>query len=219
MSAFRLLVFDWDGTLIDSEARIVACLEGAIADAGVPVRPRERLREIIGLGLNEAVRALYPEADADLAARLAEGYRRHFLGDGLPPSVLFAGVRETLAGLREAGFTLAIATGKGRRGLDHALATTALGEFFAASRCADEAPSKPQPAMLCELMDETGFGPEATLMIGDTEYDLRMAQNAGVASVAVASGVHGRARLLECAPLVCLETVAQLPEWLGLGSH
>jgi phosphoglycolate phosphatase len=218
VTAFRLLVFDWDGTLMDSEARIVECMCAAAADMGIPVPERAAVRNIIGLGLREASDALFPTLADDALGGLVERYRNHFLGAAHSPSVLFDGARETLLGLEQQGYLLAVATGKGRRGLDEALGATDLAGVFHATRCADETFSKPHPEMLLQVMDELGAAPAETLMIGDTEYDMEMARNAGTAALAVAYGVHGRDRLLTHRPLGCLSCISELGGWLdGVG--
>lgn len=212
---YRLLVFDWDGTLMDSEARIVACATEAIAELGLPPRDPGAIRDIIGLGLWEAMEALYPGWDREVLARLIARYREHFLSEGGTPMPLFPGVPQTLGALRAAGHLLAVATGKSRRGLDRALAESGLGGLFAVTRCADETRSKPHPQMLIEVMDAVGTGPDETLMIGDSEYDMQMALEAGVAAVAVGYGVKECSRLLEFGPLACLDTIEELRGWLG----
>ncbi len=209
---FRLLVFDWDGTLMDSEARIVSCMDAAIADLGLAPLPRERVRDIIGLGLREALERLLPGQDETHCAHLVERYRHHYLNGEIPE--LFAGVADTLHRLHARGLLLAVATGKGRHGLDKVLDATGLRHLFAASRCADETFSKPHPRMLLELMEETGVERQQALMIGDTEFDMEMANRAGVGPVAVCCGVHPRERLMAHQPLVCLADITGLPEWL-----
>lgn len=212
--SFELIVFDWDGTLMDSEARIVACLQAAFADLDLPQPSRESARDIIGLGLEEAMMQLWPAADASLCRALAVQYRRHFLVTDQTQSILFPGARETLDWIVAQGYRLAVATGKSRRGLDQSLAETGLEGFFHATRCADETFSKPHPQMLFELMEELGARPAATLMIGDTEYDMQMAHNAGAEALAVSFGVHSPHRLLTHAPLACLDSLAAIPDWL-----
>ena len=215
MNGYRLLVFDWDGTLMDSEARIVACLQAAAVDVGIAVPPPDSARDVIGLGLQEAIERLFPGVDRRALGRLVERYRHHFLGDHPTASELFPGVVETLEGLADAGYLLGIATGKSRRGLDKVLSETGLGRFFHASRCADEAFSKPHPRMLEEVMAVLGASPADTLMIGDTEYDMQMARSAGVPAVAVSYGVHAPERLLAEGALACLDRIDELPGWLA----
>jgi phosphoglycolate phosphatase len=212
---YPLLVFDWDGTLMDSEARIVACLNLAISALGLEARPHHMLSNIIGLGLNEAVLSLYPEADEALVQAFVEHYRNHFLSDQQLPSELFPGALDTLQQLHQQGYLLAVATGKSRRGLDRSLAETGSRDLFHATRCADETCSKPHPQMLLEIMAALDVIPEETLMIGDTEYDMLMANQAGAGAVAVDYGVHDRQRLLEQQPLGCLTDIRELPGWLN----
>lgn len=210
---FELIVFDWDGTLMDSAATIVASIQAASRDIGVEVPSDAAARHIIGLGLNEAIAALFPQLLQADYARLAERYRHHFLSqDAEIP--LFAGADEAVRELHAAGFLLAVATGKGRRGLDRALDHTGLRPFFHATRCADESFSKPHPQMLLELMEHLGATPDKTLMIGDTSHDLQMAVNAGVPSLGAAYGAHPVAGLLEFAPLACSGTFGELHQWL-----
>jgi len=210
----QLIVFDWDGTLMDSEARIVACLRAAIDETGLPHRPDEALRNIIGLGLREALVTLYPEGSDQQHDALVKHYRHHFLESNDTPSPLFEGAERLIRELHAQGHFLAVATGKGRQGLDKVLQETALGEFFHYTRCADETRSKPHPQMLLEIMDWLGRDPVETLMIGDTEFDLQMAHNAGARALGVSYGVHDKARLLACEPLACLDSLAEVAEWL-----
>lgn len=211
---FELVVFDWDGTLMDSQARIVACIQGAFRDLGRIPPSREAASNIIGLGLDEAMAALWPEADADQRAAVGAEYRRHFLVTNETPSALFPGARSMLEQLASEGYLLAVATGKSRVGLDRALGETGLGDLFHGTRCADETFSKPHPQMLLQLMDELGVQGSETLMVGDTEYDMQMAQTAGASALAVCYGVHERERLLAQRPLDCLETLQELRPWL-----
>ncbi len=215
MYSKKLLVFDWDGTLMDSETRIVNCLRAAIHDAGLPERDNEQLKNVIGLGLREALHALFPDGDEASLQKLVDGYRHHFLHEDQTPSELFDGVHEMLLALNDTGYFLAIATGKGRVGLEHALQQSGVRELFHATRCADETRSKPHPQMLDELIDYFGVEPEHAVMIGDTEYDLLMASNAGTHSVAVSYGVHSRDRLLQHKPLACVDNTNQLHSWIN----
>lgn len=214
MQAFELLVFDWDGTLMDSQAKIVSCLQAAIRDLQLPPLGVEALSNVIGLGLAEAVNTLYPGSDVKLQQAMSDRYRHHFLVSDTTPSTLFSGAGEVLQSLAAQGYLLAVATGKGRQGLDKVLEETGLAELFHATRCADETFSKPHPQMLFELMDHLGAEPAATLMIGDTEYDMEMARNARTAALAVSYGVHAQERLLRHEPLGCLHSISELPQWL-----
>jgi phosphoglycolate phosphatase len=212
---FDLIVFDWDGTLIDSAAVIAQCIRESCRDIGLEVPSERDCRFIIGLGLQDALTRLLPQLPPSDYPRLTERYRHHFLareGD----AVLFDGVEALLAQLSEDGHLLAVATGKSRRGLDRALAQTGLAKWFAGSRCADETFSKPHPAMLLELMDDFAASPQHTLMVGDTTHDLQMASNAGCGAVAVASGTHERRQLELLEPLACLHSIAELGPWLAI---
>jgi phosphoglycolate phosphatase len=212
---FRLIVFDWDGTLMDSEARIVSSIEAALRDTGQAPRPRGEIRDVIGLGLLEAVQTLLPEADAGLHLRVKDCYRVRYLSAEETPSQLFPGAADVVKGLASSGYLLAVATGKGRSGLDTALRETGLGPWFHTTRCADEAFSKPHPEMLVQIMDELEVAPRDTLMVGDTEFDMQLAANAGARALAVCYGVHERGRLMRHAPLGCLADVREIPPWLA----
>jgi phosphoglycolate phosphatase len=212
--SFKLIVFDWDGTLMDSEAKIVACIQAAFEDIGKRPPSREAARDVIGLGLTEAMSKLWPEADDNQCSRVADRYRHHFLGAGETPSSLFPGTLELVDWLLQQDHLLAVATGKSRRGLDTAMSEAGLEHYFHATRCADETFSKPNPEMLLQIMGELGVGSAETLMVGDTEYDMQMAKNAGTSALAVCYGVHDRERLLAQRPLACLETLSEMRSWL-----
>ncbi len=206
-------MFDWDGTLMDSEAQIVSCLHGAINDLGLAPMTDDTVKNVIGLGLREAIDMLVPGRDEPFRQAFGEAYRKYWFGH--EGSSLFAGAREVLDTLREQNYLLGVATGKARRGLDRVLEQTGLTSYFDATRCADETPSKPHPQMLLELMNELGVEGQYTLMVGDTEYDMEMATNAGAGKVAVRSGVHSEERLQRHAPLACLEGVTEMPDWMS----
>lgn len=210
---FDLLVFDWDGTLLDSAGAIVAAIQAACRDLELPEPSDERARHVIGLGLGEALRHAVPELPEQRYPQIVDRYRHHYLSRDHELR-LFDGAAELVAELAGAGFTLAVATGKSRVGLDRALRASGLGAYFQASRCADECFSKPHPQMLEELMQEFAVAPERTLMIGDTTHDLQMALNAGVASLGVAYGAHPAAALDALAPLARLQKVEELAAWL-----
>ena len=211
---FNLLVFDWDGTLSDSESGIIAAMQLAIQEPGLTERHDVEICEIIGLGLEEAIDTLYPEIEVGQRHDLARLYRLYYPMVTAGSTPLFPRTQATIESLYNAGYLLAVATGKSRRGLDRSLRENNLGHYFHASRCADETFSKPHPQMLRDLMQMLDVSPERTLMIGDTEYDLQMAMNAEVASLAVSYGVHPSGRLLEFRPLTCLDSLAELPVWL-----
>jgi len=209
----RFIVFDWDGTLMDSEAQIVSCLHAAIADLQLEPMADDTVKNIIGLGLREAIDTLVPGRDAAFHQAFVQQYRKHWFRS--ESSSLFAGVRATLDICRQHNLLLGVATGKARRGLQRVLAETGLESCFDATRCADETLSKPHPQMLLELMEELNVSPEQTIMVGDTEYDMEMATSAGTRKVAVSSGVHAEARLNRHTPLVCLDRVADMPAWMA----
>ncbi len=210
--SYRLLVFDWDGTIIDSAGAIVDCIVEAARDSGLEVPTRERASHTIGLGLHDALRFAVPDLPAERYPEFVASYRRHFLARQ-DTMRLFDGMRDLLVGLSKT-HTLAIATGKSRRGLDRALEADALKALFAASRCADETNPKPHPAMLLELMAQLNSSKDETLMIGDTSHDLEMARAAGVDALAVTYGAHNAEGLRACAPLRCIDNVKALEEWL-----
>jgi len=209
----KLIVFDWDGTLMDSEAQIVACLHAAIADLGLEPMEDDTVKNVIGLGLREAIDALVPGRDERFQQTFVEHYRKYWFQS--EASQLFEGVRDVLDTLAQQQLLLGVATGKARRGLQRVLDETGLASCFHATRCSDEARSKPHPQMLLDIMVELDVLPGETLMVGDTEYDMEMATNAGAAKIAVRSGVHSEERLKRHAPLVCLDRVTDMPAWMA----
>ncbi|MEP4523062.1 MAG: HAD-IA family hydrolase [Alloalcanivorax venustensis] len=211
-----MVIFDWDGTVMDSTGRIIACMHKAGADLCLPVLEDDAVREIIGLGLPEALRTLYPGIDDGALERMRERYAVHFVAAEASPSRLYPGARETLAALRGAGLRLAVATGKSRKGLDRVWASSGLGDSFDASRCADETHSKPHPAMVTELLTELRVAPERALVVGDTSFDLQMARDAGVDRVAVSYGAHPVDRLMNFHPLAVIDALPQLLPLLGV---
>ncbi|MEY3220636.1 MAG: hypothetical protein RIT27_1993 [Pseudomonadota bacterium] len=211
---YRLLVFDWDGTLMDSADRIVECFQSAISHTDLSPRTNDQIKHIIGLGLNEAMMALYPEADQPRWTQLADLYRLYYLELNKTPNYLFDGVKETLEKLREENYLLALATGKSRRGLDRVLEETGIGHLFQITRCADETCSKPDPLMLNQILEELDISTHQALMIGDSEYDLQMARNAKMDSAAVSYGVHSCEHLLNYNPITCLHSMNDLWRFL-----
>lgn len=213
MSHHQLIVFDWDGTLMDSTGHIVFCMREAIHKLQLSPLTDTAIRQIIGLGLSEAVRTLYPHStDADIQ-RLAMAYREIWL-DHPHESPMFDNAVALLHKLANQNIFLGVATGKGRRGLDKVLAETGLADLFIATRCADECHSKPHPQMLEELINFCGVKAEDTLMIGDTEFDLLMAHNAKAESVAITHGAHALDRLEACKPLHIVNDLYALDDWL-----
>jgi len=212
-SPYELLIFDWDGTLMDSTAAIAEAIQEACADLGLPVPPTLQARYVIGLGLTDAMRHILPDLPDSEYPKVVDRYRLHFLRrDG--GTTLFPGAQEMIEDLRERGYMLAVATGKSRRGLDRALEATGLRGLFDATRCADEGFAKPHPGMLMTILDTLATPSEKALMIGDTTHDLTMANAAGVASAAITHGAHEREALVNCQPLVMVNNLQELREWL-----
>jgi len=210
---FDLLVFDWDGTVVDSAGHIVDSIQAAARDLQLPLPSEQRARHIIGLGLGDAMRFLFPDLPSADYHLVAERYRHHYVAGDHKVS-LFSGARDFLEQCRTAGFQLAVATGKSRLGLDRSLQVTQLASLIHASRCADEGFSKPHPDMLLYLMDFLGVERSRTVMIGDTTHDLEMARSAGVASIGACYGAHPRDSLEALDPLVCVASFAELAAWL-----
>src|SRR5271166_5491427 len=211
--SFRLLVFDWDGTLADSTAIIANAIQQACRDLELPTPDEGRARFVIGLGLTDALRYVAPGLPAADYPRLSERYRHHHLARD-PDIPLFPGAREMLDELDARGFLLAIATGKSRVGLTRALQQHGLAHRFVATRCADEGFPKPHPDMLLALMDRCGVAAEQTLMIGDTTHDLELARNAKTRALAVTYGAHPSSELASLSPLASLASIGELAAWL-----
>jgi len=209
-----LLIFDWDGTLIDSSAKIVVCMQRAAASSGLPALGEDEVKNIIGLSLPEAIRTLYPQTDDRAHEHFREHYAGHYLDADRIPCELFPGVMKTLEQLKRDGHTLTVATGKARRGLDRILGNMQLLDFFHASRCADETQSKPHPQMLHELLEQFGKQPREALMVGDTTFDMEMAQRAAIPRIAVSYGVHDVERLKPFAPIAILDRFPDLQKSL-----
>lgn len=219
MPARELVIFDWDGTLMDSGARIVAAIRTAIDASGLPTRDDEAIRGIIGLGMHEAVAVLYPEAPDAARERLLAVYAEAFArAVAEVPAALFPGAAAALARLEAAGCLLAVATGKSRGGLHRDLERAGLHGRFATTRTVDECPSKPHPAMVEEILHECGMEADSALVVGDTLFDLEMASNAGVSAVGVSWGAHPVERLESGRPLGILGDFAELDRWV-LGHH
>jgi phosphoglycolate phosphatase len=205
-----LYIFDWDGTLCDSTEKIISCLQNAADELNFPSLSHESAKNIIGLGLVEAINVLYPDICLADAHRLKDKYVQHFTVIDQSKSELFPTVIETLEILRNDGHQLAVATGKSRLGLDRALKDLSLSGYFHGSRCADESGSKPQPQMLHELLQELTTPVEQAVMIGDTEYDLDMAQRAKMKSIGVDYGAHHVDRLKPFNPVFLISKMEQL---------
>jgi phosphoglycolate phosphatase len=213
MSRYELVVFDWDGTLMDSTHVIAASLRDACADVGVTVPTEADARYVIGLGLEDTFNHVAPALDGAGRQRLSERYRHHFLArESAVP--LYPGVTGMLQDLHARGRRLAVATGKARRGLERALDATGLRAWFEATRCADEGFAKPHPDMLLMLLDITGVDPRRAVMVGDTTHDLELAANAGIDAVSVSYGAHPESLLATRTAAARCTSVAELHRWL-----
>lgn len=215
VSNYQLLIFDWDGTLVDSIGRIVESIHVAARICGLPQVDDAAVKGIIGLALPEAIEMLYPnQVDAALVEAFRQHYADHYLGLEAQPSMPYPGVTEALSEFREAGYLLAVATGKGRRGLDRVLAGQGWEDLFDITRCADETASKPDPLMIQEILAHCGVRPERALMIGDSVFDLQMAHRAGVDSVAVGYGAQPLQVLQQFEPRLVIDCFSGLGSWL-----
>lgn len=214
MSKYSLIIFDWDGTLMDSEQHIVESMQAAMREQQFDVLSAKTVRNIIGLGLPEAVHTLYPDEPESRRRSLCEAYSHHFVAGDPATLTLFPEAEAVLADLKAAGFQLAVATGKTRKGLDRLLAYNNWHSYFDGTRCADETSSKPHPQMLHELLAEFDCSAEQALMVGDTEFDLAMAANAYIDSVGVSYGVHEMERLQQHGPQLVVDHLTELRDWL-----
>ena len=219
MKQFPLLVFDWDGTLVDSIERIVTSLQHASKQAVKTEISESQAKNVIGLGLMEAIAQLHPELDEkhqlDKLEDIANAYRHHYIYDNLVPAPLFSGVNDLLDELKHQGYTLAISTGKSRSGLKQSIEEHDVAGFFATTRCAGENKSKPHPEMLHEILGELNFSADEALMIGDSKHDLEMANNANMQCIGVTHGVHGVDTLKKHNPLICLSHISELSTFLN----
>ncbi|MEE9398010.1 MAG: HAD-IA family hydrolase [Methylococcales bacterium] len=211
---FDLLVFDWDGTLFNSIDWIVESIQESAKACSFNVPSSKMARSIIGLNLDEAMHQLFPDISSQEKRDLVQAYKQHYTSRNMDVNDLFQGVLPMLSQLRQAGYMLAVATGKGRKGLQSVLNATGTTACFNATRCADEAESKPHPKMLFQLIDEMEVTRSRVLMIGDSVHDLVMANNAGVDSVAVSCGASDPMELQQFKPLLCLPETRKLAEIL-----
>ena len=210
---FNLIVFDWDGTVMDSTAVIARSIQAASRDLGLQVPSDEVARHVIGLGLDQALRYAIPDCEPHRHGELVARYRHHFFSqeDEMP---LFEGAEDLIRELRDEGYYLAVATGKNRIGLDRALQNSKMAHYFHITRTADKTASKPDPAMLHEILDDLDVEAQNALMVGDTTHDLQMAINAGMPSLAMTHGAHPPDQLLALQPLAMLDDFNGLREWL-----
>lgn len=216
---YKLVIFDWDGTLVDSTGRIVDSMQQAAAEVGLEVVPDAAVQNIIGLGLPEALRTVWPAINDDQLETMTRVYARNFVYDSKVAMDFFTGVAGLFAQLRGDGRLLAVATGKSRRGLNRMLDELQIdgrpvAEQFVATRCADETRSKPHPQMLQELLQQLDLTAQQALMVGDTSYDLEMAAALGMDSVAMSHGAHDDAVLLACGPQALCHNIEELNQWI-----
>ena len=214
--AIRLLVFDWDGTLVDSLERITASIHHAARHCGLQLCSDAEVHAIIGLSLNKAFFVLYPDpGHAELCEAFCHAYGAHYLELEQTPSPFYPGVLDSLDNFRTAGYQLAVATGKSRRGLQRVLDGHGMQDFFDITRCADETRSKPDPLMLQQILQHCEQPASRAIMVGDSPYDLKMANNAGIAPVAVSYGAQPLEVLLQERPVLAIDRFSQLHDWLA----
>ncbi|MDD0975471.1 HAD-IA family hydrolase [Pseudomonas fontis] len=212
---YDLLIFDWDGTLADSIGRIVEAMHRSAERAGYPLCSDEAIKGIIGLALPEAISTLYPQLDEVQVMAFRQHYADIYMALDVEPSPLYPGVAEALQAFRDEGYRLAVATGKARRGLDRVLRANGWEDFFDITRAADETRGKPHPLMLEEIMLHCQVSAARSLMVGDSAFDLIMASNAGVHSVAIGHGAMSLDALSVYAPQLSIEHFSQLHPWLN----
>lgn len=213
MKHYDAVIFDWDGTLMDSTFSIVESIQLASADVGLPVPSTMQASWIIGLSLESGLYKAVPELTADLMPAFIERYRHHFFQRDKSIK-MFDGAVPMLAELRQRTIPISVATGKSRAGLDRVLRAVELVDYFNITRCADETQSKPDPQMLHEIMWELDLEPDRVLMVGDTTHDIHMAHNAGMDSLAVTYGAHDVPTLEKSEPTVIVESVPEMREWI-----
>jgi len=210
---FDLIIFDWDGTLIDSVDWIVHCIQQAAVRHGCPVPEQQAAKDIIGLSIENAIQQLFPTADAATRQGLVSDYSKTFFAKEISRADLFPGVYPMLEQLKQDGYRLAVATGKKSAGLAQAIAATGVGDLFCTTRCSDQTASKPAPLMINEIIAELQVDKQRTLMVGDSVHDMQMALNAGVAAIGVTCGAHSAQTLRQYQPLLCLDYPTDLLEF------
>ncbi|MAS25455.1 MAG: HAD family hydrolase [Oceanospirillaceae bacterium] len=211
---YRLVIFDWDGTLVDSTRRIVDSMQRAGRKVGLAPVPDEAIQDIIGLGLPEALKTVWPDITDEQLPLMRDTYASYFVSDSQVGMGFYEGAREMLGALLAQGYLLAVATGKSRKGLNRMLRDLEVGHLFEATRCADETRSKPDPMMLHELLSALSVAPGEAVMVGDTTYDLEMAQRTGIDSIGMGHGAHDEARLLACGPQTICHSINELKNWI-----
>ncbi len=207
---YPLIIFDWDGTLMDSVGRIVSSMQQTARQLKLPVPTEQAVRDIIGISLNPAIERLFGQLDIQQYGQFMDYYRQCYVVDDPTPSPLFHKAHDVLAELRQRGHRLAVATGKARHGLERVWEESQSRHYFDFSRCADEAESKPNPKMLQDILDQAGVGVEQALMVGDSVHDMKMAENLGMARIGVSFGAHDRQRLSAHRPLAVIDQLSDL---------
>jgi phosphoglycolate phosphatase len=201
---FDLIIFDWDGTLVDSIDWIVHCIQNAAVNHHCPIPPAQAAKDIIGLSIENAIKTLFPNIDGEIQHKLVNDYSQTFFSKQISRDDLFPGVYEMLEKLKLSGYRLAIATGKNANGLVQAIEGAGVADLFCTTRSSDQTASKPHPLMIDEIVAELGVNKQRTLMVGDSIHDLQMALNAQVASIGVTCGAHAESILQQYQPLRCL---------------
>ena len=205
-----MIIFDWDGTLINSIDWITSCLQQAAVQCDRPIPESRAAKDVIGLSIKKAMQTLFPEVSEQTLEQLVACYSQNYFSKQIGQDDLFPGVYEMLVQLNEAGYQLAVATGKTRAGLQKALQATGTEELFCITRCSDETASKPDPRMLREIIQHTNTAKERSLMVGDSIHDLQMALNAPISAIAVSCGAHSEEFLQQYNPLLCLQQPTEL---------
>ena len=213
-SKYKLLIFDWDGTLSNSVARIVSCMQIAAREHQLPVPDFDQAANIVGLGLREAVNRLFPEADKQMVTEVVASYSTHYRIKDSGPCDFFPYVLPILTQLKSSGYWLAVATGKSRAGLNRAFASSKIENLFHNSRCADETESKPSPLMLEQLLEAFKISADQAVMVGDTEYDMEMARRVDMPRLAVSYGAHRAERLLKYRPIACIDCFSKIVNYI-----
>lgn len=212
LNKYKLVIFDWDGTLMDSVERIVSSMQGAAVEADLPIPSIQAVKDIIGLSLEEAGRRLFPLLNEQQGQQLANGYKRHYIEIDDTPTPLFNNAKSLLTLLNQSDKWVTVATGKARAGLDRVMAESDTTHFFHSSRCADECQSKPNPEMILSLLSEFNVSPEDAVMIGDSIHDMEMAKRAGVDRIGVSFGVHDIATLSAYEPIAVINCLSELTQ-------
>lgn len=214
MDSVELVVFDWDGTVVDSTPSIASAIQQSCEDLGLAIPSVDDARWVIGLGLQDALSRVAPNLSAERQGALTDRFRHHYLSR-YEQLQMFPGMMQVLTELHGSGMPLAVATGKTRVGLERSFDLTGTRHLFASSRCADESEPKPAPRMVLEICAELGISPSSTLVIGDTTHDIFMAKSAGAEALAVGYGAHATEELLAADPLGCMLSVEELNDWIA----